>query len=110
MNIKPLGDRVIVERIDAKDEVRDGGFIVPGSEGDEGKKMTKGVVVAVGTGRRDENISEDEKEGGIDAYFAIPFKVGDTVYFVKYHGNDFVEDCKDYKILDERDVLAVVEK
>ena len=111
MKIKPLADRVIVEKIDEGDEIRSGGFALPGSEIDEErKKITKGIVVAIGSGRRDENVTEDEKKDGATAFIPIEVAIGDTVYFVKYNGNDFHEDGKDYKILDEVNILAVVEK
>ncbi len=98
--LKPLGDRIIVELIEAEDKTA-GGIILPETAKE---KPQEGKVLAVGAGRWDE---EGKKRVPLDV------KVGDRVIFAKYSGTDWKvrEGDKDvkYLILGERDVLAVVE-
>lgn len=95
MNIKPLGDRVLVEPMEEK-EVKKGGIIIPDSAKE---KPQEGKVVAVGTGRLD----DDGK--------AIPFNVkkGDKVLMPKYGGTEVKIDDKEYQIVKEEDILAVID-
>jgi chaperonin GroES len=84
MKIKPLGDRVLVEPLEAAETTK-GGIIIPDSAKE---KPQEGKVVAVGTGKRDE-------DGKI-----IPFNVkkGDRVLMPKYGGTEVKIDDKDYSI------------
>ena len=95
MKIKPLSDRVLVEP-KKEDEVKKGGIIIPDSAKE---KPQEGKVVALGTGKRD----EDGK--------LIPFnvKVGDTVLMPKYGGTEVKIDDKEYQIVREEDILGIVE-
>jgi chaperonin GroES len=95
MKIKPLGDRVLVEPLEAAETTK-GGIIIPDSAKE---KPQEGKVVAVGTGKRDE-------DGKI-----IPFNVkkGDRVLMPKYGGTEVKIDDKDYQIMREDDILAVIE-
>jgi len=95
MNLKPLGDRVLVEPVEEK-EVKKGGIIIPDSAKE---KPTEGVVRALGTGKTDD---EGKK---------IPFevKVGDRVLVSKYGGTEVKLNDRDYKILNSDDILAVIE-
>jgi len=95
MNLKPLGDRVLVEPVEEK-EVKKGGIIIPDSAKE---KPTEGIVRALGTGKTDD---EGKK---------IPFevKVGDRVLVSKYGGTEVKLNDKDYKILNSDDILAVIE-
>ena len=95
MNIKPLGDRVLVEP-KKELEVKKGGIIIPDSAKE---KPTEGTVIAIGTGKRD----EDGK--------LIPFtvKVGDTVLMPKYGGTEVKINDKEYQIMREEDILGIVE-
>ena len=95
MKIKPLGDRVLVEPI-KEEEVKKGGIIIPDTARE---KPQEGKVVAVGTGKRD----DDGKE--------IPFnvKTGDRVLLPKYGGTEVKIDDKEYIIVREEDILAVIE-
>jgi chaperonin GroES len=94
MNIKPLGDRVLVEPIEDKEQKK-GGIIIPDSAKE---KPQEGKVVAIGTGKRD----EDGK--------LIPFNVkkGDKVLMPKYGGTEVKIDDKEYQIVREDDILAII--
>ncbi len=95
MNLKPLGDRVLVEPLEEK-ETKKGGIIIPDSAKE---KPTEASVVALGTGKTD----DDGKK--------IPFEVkkGDRVLISKYGGTEVKLDGKDYKILNSDDILAIIE-
>jgi chaperonin GroES len=94
MKIKPLGDRVLVEPVEA-DEVAKGGIIIPDTAKE---KPQEGKIIAVGTGKLD----EDGK--------VIPFNVkkGDIVLMPKYGGTEVKLDDKTYQIMREDDILAVI--
>jgi chaperonin GroES len=93
--LKPLGNRVMVEPIEEQ-EVTPSGIVIPETAKEE---PNEGVVVALGTGKLDE-------QGKI-----IPFEVksGDKVLLSKYGGTDVELGDKRYKILDADEILAVVE-
>ena len=95
MKIKPLSDRVLVEP-KKEDEVKKGGIIIPDSAKE---KPQEGKVIAVGTGKRD----DDGK--------LIPFnvKVGDTVLMPKYGGTEVKIDDKEYQIVREEDILGIID-
>src|SRR2546422_8322474 len=95
INLKPLGDRVLVEPAEEK-EVKKGGIIIPDSAKE---KPTEGIVIALGTGKTDDNGKK------------IPFEVkkGDRVLVSKYGGTEIKLDGKDYKILSADEILAVIE-
>lgn len=94
MKIKPLGERVLVEPL-KEGEVNKGGIIIPDSAKE---KPQEGKVIAVGTGKLD----EDGKK--------IPFnvKVGDTVLMPKYGGTEVKMGGKEYQIVREDDILAII--
>src|SRR5438477_4946664 len=95
VNLKPLGDRVLVEPVEEK-EVKKGGIIIPDSAKE---KPTEAMIVALGSGKTDD---EGKKQ---------PFEVkkGDRVLITKYGGTEIKLDGKEYKILNSDDILAVVE-
>ena len=95
MNLKPLGDRVLVEPVEEK-ETKKGGIIIPDTAKE---KPTEGIVRALGTGKTDENGKK------------LPFevKVGDRVLVSKYGGTEVKLDGKEYKLLSTDDILAVIE-
>lgn len=95
MNIKPLGDRILVEPLEQA-EVKKGGIIIPDSAKE---KPQEGKVIAVGTGKRDE-------KGAL-----IPFNVkkGDKVLMPKYGGTEIKIDDKQYQIVREDDLLGIIE-
>jgi len=94
INIRPLGDRVLVEPLEDTEVVK-GGIVIPDSAKE---KPQEAKVIALGTGKRD----DDGKK--------IPFevKVGDVVLTSKYGGTEIKYDDKDYKILNSSDILAIV--
>ena len=95
INLKPLGDRVLVEPAEEK-EVKKGGIIIPDTAKE---KPTEGIIRALGTGKTDDNGKK------------IPFevKVGDRVLVSKYGGTEIKLDGKEFKILNSDDILAVLE-
>ncbi|GHF93166.1 10 kDa chaperonin [Deinococcus piscis] len=94
--LKPLGDRVLVEIIEEAEQKTAGGLYVPDTAKE---KSQRGKVVAVGTGKMLESGQR----------VALEVNVGDTVYFAKYGGTEVSVDGKDYSLLSERDILAIVE-
>ena len=97
MNLKPLGDRLIVKAIE-EDETTASGIVLPDTAKE---KPQKGTVLAVGEGKWDE---DGEKR--------IPLDVaeGDTVLYSKYGGTEIKVDGEELLVLRESDVLAKVEK
>ena len=95
MSLRPLHDRIIVERL-AEDTKTSGGIIIPDSAKE---KPQRGKVVAVGKGK----ISEDGKVRALDV------KAGDVVLFGKYSGTEVKIDNQDRLIMREDDILAVIE-
>ncbi len=96
MKLRPLQDRIIVERIEEETKTA-GGIIIPDTVTKE--KPQEGKVVAVGKGKT----TEDGKVIPVDV------KVGDLVLFGKYAGSDVKIDGKEYLIMREDDILGVVE-
>ncbi len=95
MPIKPLHDRVILERIEQDEQKSSGGIIIPDTAKE---KPIEGKVVAVGDGAR----SEDGK------VTPLVVKEGDRVLFGKYAGTDIKFEGKEYLIVRESEILAVV--
>jgi chaperonin GroES len=89
LNIKPLSDRVIVQPAAAETQTASG-IIIPDTAKE---KPQKGTVVATGNGKKDEPLT---------------VKVGDTVLYGKYAGTDLKFDGKDYLIMREDDILAII--
>lgn len=94
MKIRPLQDRVIVERVDAE-ETSAGGIIIPDTAKE---KPQEGKVVAVGKGKR-------KDDGGL---IPLDVKAGDRILFSKYAGNDVTIDAKEFIIMREDDILGVL--
>ena len=95
MNIKPLHDRVIIERIEAESKTA-GGIIIPDSAKE---KPSEGKVVAVGEGLYDSNGKR----------ISLDVKKGDRVLFAKWGGTEVKFKGKELTILKESDILAVIE-
>jgi chaperonin GroES len=96
MKVRPLHDRIIVQRIE-EDEQRVGGIIIPDTAKE---KPQQGKVIAAGKGR----IEKDGKVTPLDV------KAGDTVLFGKYAGQEIKIDGGEYLIIREEEVLGVIEK
>ncbi|HTW92500.1 MAG TPA: co-chaperone GroES [bacterium] len=95
MKIRPLQDRILVERIE--EEVKKGGIIIPDSAKE---KPQQGKVIAAGPGKVDEKGNRVPME----------VKKGDTILFGKYSGNEIRIGEEEHLIMREDDVLAVIEK
>jgi chaperonin GroES len=95
MSLRPLSDRILVERV-AEDEKTKGGLFIPDTAKE---KPAEGKVIATGNGR----MGEDGK------LLAMDVKVGDRVLFSKYGGTEVKIDGIDYVIMRQDDVLGVVE-
>jgi chaperonin GroES len=95
MNIRPLQDRIIVERLEEETKTA-GGLIIPDSAKE---KPQQGLVVAVGNGKK----TEDGKVLPLDV------KVGDKVLFGKYAGTEVKVDGKEYMMMREDDIMGIVE-
>jgi len=89
VNIKPLADRVLVEPAPAEAKTASG-IIIPDTAKE---KPVKGIVVAVGNGKKDEPMT---------------VKVGDSVLYGKYSGTEISVEGKDYLIMKEADIYAVL--
>ena len=96
MAIQPLGDRILVKLME-EEEKSPGGIILPDTAKE---KPQEGKVVAVGKGR----LLED------GTVRPLEIKVGDTVLFAKYSGTEVNHDEKEFTILREDDVLAVLKE
>jgi chaperonin GroES len=96
MNLKPLGDRVIVKQAEAETQTKSGLILADTAK----EKPQKGSVIAVGEGKWDE---DGEKR------IALDVKVGDTVIYSKYGGTEVKVEGDEYIILRADDIYAVVE-
>ena len=95
MKIRPLHDRILVERLEEQ-EVKRGGIIIPDTAKE---KPQEGKVIAAGTGK----VGDDGKKIPLDV------KAGDKILFGKYSGSEVKIDDKEYLVLREEDVLAILE-
>ncbi|HLU88973.1 MAG TPA: co-chaperone GroES [Cyclobacteriaceae bacterium] len=89
VNIQPLADRVLVEPAAAEEKTASGLYIPDTAK----EKPQKGTVVAVGNGKKDEPLT---------------VKVGDTVLYGKYSGTELSVEGKDYLIMREADIFAII--
>jgi chaperonin GroES len=89
VNVKPLADRVLIEPAAAETKTSSGLFIPDTAK----EKPQRGVVVAVGSGKKDEPMT---------------VKVGDNVLYGKYSGTELNVDGKDYLIMREADIFAII--
>ena len=96
MNLKPLHDRVLVERVTSEDKTK-GGIIIPDTAQE---KPMEGKVLAVGGGARNEN-------GQI---VALDVKKGDRILFGKWSGTEVKIDGKELLIMKESDIMGIIEK
>ena len=96
MQVKPLSDRVLVRPLDSTETTK-AGIIIPDTV--EKEKSEKGEVVAIGPGKR--------LDDGTRA--AMSVKVGDKIMFKKYSPDEIKVEGKEYTILEESDILAILE-
>jgi chaperonin GroES len=95
VNLKPLGDRVVLEVLNDTEQTA-GGIYIPDTARE---KPQQGVILAVGPGRQNDH-------GQLEP---MQVKVGDRVLFAKYSGTDVKLSGKEVKILSEKDILGIVE-
>ena len=95
MKVRPLHDRILVERLEEK-EVKKGGIIIPDTAKE---KPQEAKVIAVGNGK----VTDEGKKIPLDV------KAGDKILFGKYSGSEVKLDDKEYLIMREEDVLAILE-
>ena len=95
MKIRPLQDRVIVQRVQEEERTK-GGIIIPDTAKE---KPQEGKVIAVGKGK----VGDDGK------LIALDVKAGDRILFGKYSGTEVKLDGEDYLIMREDDILGVIE-
>jgi chaperonin GroES len=95
MNVRPLHDRIIVQRLE-EGEQRIGGIIIPDSAKE---KPQQGKVMAVGSGK----VKDDGKR------IALDVKTGDLILFGKYSGQEIKVDGEEYLIMREDEVLGVID-
>ena len=95
LNIKSLGDKVIVKRVEAESKTA-GGIVLPDSAKEKPKR---GIVLAIGNGRVLDDGSRSK----------IALKKDDQVLFTSYAGTEIKVDGEEYLIMDESDVLGVIE-
>ena len=91
--LRPLGDRVLVKRMETEEKT-DSGIIIPDAAKE---KAQTGTILAVGPGRKDAN----------GVVIPLEVEVGDMIYFSKYSGNEAGDD---YLIIREDDVLGIVQR
>ena len=96
MNLKPLHDRVLVERVEQEDRTK-GGIIIPDTAQE---KPMEGKVISVGGGARNEN----------GQVVALDVKKGDRILFVKWSGTEVKIDGKELLIMKESDIMGIIEK
>ena len=96
MNLKPLHDRVLVERVGSEDKTK-GGIIIPDTAQE---KPMEGKVLAVGKGARNEN----------GQVVALDVKKGDRILFGKWSGTEVKIDGKELLIMKESDIMGIIEK
>ena len=96
MNLKPLGDRVVVEHVEQADKSAGGVFLPDTAK----EKPQEGIVRAVGSGRVTDQ----------GTTLAMNVKAGDRIIYSKYSGSEVKVEGKEYLIISEKDVLAIVDK
>lgn len=96
MKIRPLQDRILVERLE-EEQTTKGGIIIPDTAKE---KPSEGLVVAVGKGK----VGDDGKQRPLDV------KKDDRILFGKYAGTDIKIEGEEYLIMREDDVLGIIEK
>jgi len=94
MNIKPLGERVVIKVLESEEKTKIGIFLPDTAK----EKPQLGKIVAVGPGKTFDNGQK----------VALEVKVGDKVLFAKYAGTEVKLDGEEYTVLKENDILAIV--
>lgn len=96
MKIRPLGDKVLVQRLEAETKTA-GGIVLPDTAKE---KPQRGTIISIGEGK----LLDDGSRGQMQV------KKGDKVLFTSYAGTEVKVGGKDYLIMDETDIMAVIEE
>jgi len=96
MKIRPLADRVLVQRVEAESKTA-GGIVLPDTAKE---KPQRGKIIAVGEGKTLDDGGRQKPQ----------VKKGDLVLFTSYAGTDVKIDGKEYMIMNESDIMAIIEK
>ena len=96
MKIRPLADKVLVQRLEAETKTA-GGIVLPDTAKE---KPQRGKIVSVGEGKLLDDGTRKK----------VQVKKGDTVLFTSYAGTEIKIDGKEYLIMDESDIMAIIEK
>ena len=96
VDLQPLDDRIVIRRVEAEEKTA-GGIVLPDTAKE---KPQRGKVVNVGAGKMLENGTRQD----------VQVKKGDLVLFTSYAGTEIKIDGKEYLIMDESDIMAVIEK
>lgn len=96
LKFKPLGNRVLVRRLEAQEKLK-GGIILPDTAK---KKQEKAEVLAIGTGKKDKN----------NQLIPIPVKIGDIILMEKYSGQEVTLQDEQYVILRADEIIAIIEE
>ena len=94
MKFKPLGDRIVLKQLEAKEQTK-GGIVLPDTVKE---KPQEGEIIAVGEGKKN-------PEGKV---IPLSLKVSDKILYGKYSGTEIVIDGEDYLIIREEDVLGII--
>ncbi len=94
MKFKPLGDKILLKQLEAKEQTK-GGIVIPDTVKE---KPQEGEIIAVGEGKK-------SPEGKV---VPLSLKTGDKVLYGKYSGTEVVIDGEDYLIIREEDVLGII--
>jgi chaperonin GroES len=94
MRFKPLGDRILLKQLEAKEQTK-GGIVLPDTAKE---KPQEGEIIAVGEGKKN-------PEGRV---VPLSLKIGDKVLYGKYSGTEVAIDGEDYLIIREEDVLGII--
>ena len=94
MKFKPLGDRILLKQLEAKEQTK-GGIVIPDTVKE---KPQEGKIIAVGEGKKN-------PEGKV---IPLSLKVGDKILYGKYSGTEVVVDSEEYLIIREEDVLGII--
>jgi chaperonin GroES len=96
LNIRPIGDKVIVKRVESEDKTA-GGIVLPDSAKEKPKR---GVILAIGNGK----LLDDGRRSEMQV------KKHDEVVFTSYAGSEIKINGEEYMIMDESDILGIIEK
>ncbi len=96
VKFQPLGNRVLVQRLESEEKLK-GGIFLPDTAK---KKQEQALVIAIGPGKKDKNGQQ----------IAMPVKAGDIILMEKYSGQEISLENEDYVVLKADDIIAIIEK